>query len=137
VSVLLCPTCGHLTPIEQCSGQEALSELFPGSKLVRLHADCPRCGRYGCSFTEGDWDVEPPGLGGPGDDEPFGLCSLCGEPVKSSHTRPFGPLAWTGWCGACRAVSTVARKRPPRVQPRTYTKPAMMPMSPSWVDEDD
>lgn len=137
MSALICPTCGYQVPPEQCTLDTLSSEVHLGAEFHRVHGDCPRCGRIGVSYGEGQWDLPPIGTGVPADEETFGLCALCAQPVKSSHTRPFGPVKWRGWCEHCRAVSHVARQRPMRTSNAPHAPTPMAPLVHSWLDTDD
>lgn len=137
MNVLTCPTCGHEAPLEDCDVRVETSDSHQGAELHWLHADCPLCGRYGVSYGKGGWDLPPVGATEKPDEWASGVCALCAEPAKVSHTRLFGPLLWTGWCDACRAVSHVARRRAPRAVIAPREDRPLAPLSPTWLDSDD
>lgn len=122
---MICPTCCREVPDDECR-----TELHPNVDLevdpepgVVMRGECSDCGEFAASFgfppaSPEAWTAAAPAPV-PFDEEPAGLCALCGQQVKRSATRPWGRIRWTGWCPACRGVSWAIRTTHPRPQTTT------------------
>jgi hypothetical protein len=100
-----CPNCTYEVPVDDCRLQLDETHLDPGWIGERWRAGCPTCGPFAAlkgypvpwwTGPESGPEVQLVGTG---------RCALCGEPVKRSHVRDYGRVAWTGWCSMCEATS--------------------------------